>query len=64
MFRVALVPAGQYWAGRQCSSLSVNQRHAPATPFEVVTVTRFSTSARNDFATGLVNCTTTGMPTP
>ena len=48
--------------GRQCSSVSLNQCHAPTTGREVVTVSLLSTAARLDGVA--VSLTITGIATP
>ncbi len=59
-----MVPVFQYVGGRQCTSWSLIQCHAPTTCGDVVTDSRFSTAARIEVGTTWSNVTTTGEPTP
>ena len=57
-----LVPAAQYFAGRQCAVRLSTQRQRPSTGGEVMTSIAFSAAARS--RTRLLNATMTGWPTP
>src|SRR3954447_4091807 len=62
---VTRVPGLQKAAGRHISCRLSSQPHEPRCRGEVVTLTRFSTSARIALViTWESNCTITGMPTP
>jgi hypothetical protein len=57
-----LVPGCQYSRGRQCTSVSLNQCHAPSTCGSVTTSRARSAAARSGIFSS--NPTTTGWPTP